>query len=198
MVSKLKRILKKIVKELSAIDDVKLVILYGSFARGDYGPKSDIDLFILITKEDAILINDIQNKIINLEEKIGRSIQPVIRTEKELKKTDTGLIQNILQEGKLLYLKEPFEISAADITKQKPYVIYTFRLNSLDQKTKAKFNRELYTRTKEKRIYQGLLQKIDGERLSPGCIIVAFDKRNIVEKFFKKYKIKYETKNVWK
>ena len=198
MVSKLKRILKKIVKELSAIDDVKLVILYGSFARGDYGPKSDIDLFILITKEDAILINDIQNKIINLEEKIGRSIQPVIRTEKELKKTDTGLIQNILQEGKLLYLKEPFEISAADITKQKPYVIYTFRLNSLDQKTKAKFNRELYTRTKEKRIYQGLLQKIDGERLSPGCIIVPFDKRNIVEKFFKKYKIKYETKNVWK
>lgn len=198
MVSKLKRILKKIVKELSAIDDVKLVILYGSFARGDYGPKSDIDLFILITKEDAILINDIQNKIINLEEKIGRSIQPVIRTEKELKKTDTGLIQNILQEGKLLYLKEPFEISAADITKQKPYVIYTFRLNSLDQKTKAKFNRELYTRTKEKRIYQGLLQKIDGERLSPGCIIVPFDKRNIVEKFFKKYKIKYETRNVWK
>jgi len=198
LVSKLKRILKKIVKELSAIDDVKLVILYGSFARGDYGPKSDIDLFILITKEDAILINDIQNKIINLEEKIGRSIQPVIRTEKELKKTDTGLIQNILQEGKLLYLKEPFEISAADITKQKPYVIYTFRLNSLDQKTKAKFNRELYTRTKEKRIYQGLLQKIDGERLSPGCIIVPFDKRNIVEKFFKKYKIKYETRNVWK
>ena len=96
-----------------------------------------------------------------------------------------------MQEGKLLYLKEPFEISAADITKQKPYVIYTFRLNSLDQKTKAKFNRELYTRTKEKRIYQGLLQKIDGERLSPGCIIVPFDKRNIVEKFFKKYKIKY-------
>jgi len=42
------------------------------------------------------------------------------------------------------------------------------------------------------------LQKIDGERLSPGCIIVPFDKRNIVEKFFKKYKIKYETKNVWK
>ena len=82
----MKRILKKIVKELSAIDDVKLVILYGSFARGDYGPKSDIDLFILITKEDAILINDIQNKIINLEEKIGRSVQPVIRTEKELKK----------------------------------------------------------------------------------------------------------------
>jgi len=142
----LKRIFKRIVKELSVISDIKLIILYGSFARGDYGPKSDIDLLIITTKPKSL--NEIQNKIIGIEEKIGKGIQPIIRTEKELKKTDIGLVQNLLQEGKLLYLKEPFEISASEITKQKPYVIYTFQLNSLNQKTKAKFNRELYTRTK--------------------------------------------------
>jgi len=195
-VSKLKRIFKKIVKELSVISDTKLIILYGSFARGDYGPKSDIDLFILTTKQKTL--NEIQNKIISIEEKIGKSIQPTIRTEKELKKTDIGLLQNLLQEGKLLYLKEPFEISVSEITKQKPYVIYTFELNSLNQKTKAKFNRELYARTKEKHVYQGLLQEIGGQKLSPGCIIIPFDKKNIVEKFFRRYKIKYEAKNVWK
>ena len=194
--SKLKRIFKKIVKELSVISDIKLIILYGSFARGDYGPKSDIDLFILTTKPKTL--NEVQNEIISIEEKIGKSIQPIIRTEKELKKTDIGLVQNLLQEGKLLYLKEPFEISASEITKQKPYVIYTFQLNSLNQKTKAKFNRELYTRTKEKHVYQGLLQKIGGQRFSPGCIIIPFDKKNMVEKFFRRYKIKYEAKNVWK
>jgi len=195
-VSKLKRIFKRIVKEFSVISDIKLIILYGSFARGDYGPKSDIDLFILTTKPKTL--NEVQNEIISIEEKIGKSIQPIIRTEKELKKTDIGLVQNLLQEGKLLYLKEPFEISASEITKQKPYVIYTFQLNSLNQKTKAKFNRELYTRTKEKHVYQGLLQKIGGQRFSPGCIIIPFDKKNMVEKFFRRYKIKYEAKNVWK
>jgi len=195
-VSKLKRILKRIVNELSVISDIKLIILYGSFARGDYGPKSDIDLFILTTKQRTL--NEIQNKIIGIEEEIGKSIQPTIRTEKELKKTDIGLLQNLLQEGKILYLKEPFEISASEITKQKPYVIYTFELNSLNQKTKAKFNRELYTRTKEKHVYQGLLQEIGGQRLSPGCIIIPFNKRNIVEKFFRRYKIKYAAENVWK
>ncbi len=194
--SKLKRIFKRIVKELSVISDIKLIILYGSFARGDYGPKSDIDLLIITTKPKSL--NEIQNKIIGIEEKIGKGIQPIIRTEKELKKTDIGLVQNLLQEGKLLYLKEPFEISASEITKQKPYVIYTFQLNSLNQKTKAKFNRELYTRTKKKHVYQGLLQKIGGQRFSPGCIIIPFDKKNIVEKFFRRYKIKYEAKNVWK
>jgi len=194
-VSKLKRILKKIVRELSVINDIKLIILYGSFARGDYGPKSDIDLLILTTKPDTI--NEIQNEIVSIEEKIGKNIQPTIRTERELKKTDTGLIQNILQEGKLLYLKEPLEIPATQITKQRPYIIYTFQLDSLDQKTKAKFNRELYTRTKEKRVYQGLLQKIGGEKLSPGCIIIPFDKKNIAEKFFRKYKIGYKARNIW-
>ena len=114
-----------------------------------------------------------------------------------MKKTDIGLLQNLLQEGKILYLKEPFEISASEITKQKPYVIYTFQLNSLNQKTKAKFNRELYTRTKEKHVYQGLLQEIGGQRFSPGCIIIPFNKRNIVEKFFRRYKIKYAAENVW-
>jgi len=195
-VSKLKRILKRIVNELSVISDIKLIILYGSFARGDYGPKSDIDLLIITTKPKSL--NEIQNKIIGIEEKIGKSIQPIIRTEKELKKTDIGLLQKLLQEGKLLYLKEPFEMSASEITKQKPYVIYIFQLNSLNQKTKAKFNRELYTRTKKKHVYEGLLQKIGGQRFSPGCIIIPFDKKNIVEKFFRRYKIKYEAKNVWK
>ena len=70
--------LKKIVKELSTINDIKLIILYGSFARGDYGPKSDLDLFILTTRQETM--NSIQDKIIDIEEKIGKSIQPTVRT----------------------------------------------------------------------------------------------------------------------
>ena len=103
----------------------------------------------------------------------------------------------MLQEGKLLYLREPLEIPAAKITKQKPCLIYTFNLNTLDQKTKAKFNRELYARAKEKYTYQGLLQEIGGEKLSPGCIIAPFSQKNTVQKFFNKYKITYEAKKIW-
>jgi len=39
----MKRILNKIAKALSAIEDVKAVVLYGSFARGEYTSRSDID-----------------------------------------------------------------------------------------------------------------------------------------------------------
>lgn len=139
----------------------------------------------------------IQVAIIRIEEKIGKNIQPTIRTEEEFRKTDSGLLQNLLREGKILFLRDFYEISAVELLKQKPYMIYSFRINSLSQRNKAKFNREFYSRTKKKYEYQGLLQKLGGEKMTPGCIIVPFGKRVFLEKFFNKYKIKFESKNIW-
>ena len=94
----MKRILNKIAKALSAIEDVKAVVLYGSFARGEYTSRSDIDLLILTTEKKTSEV--VQDKVIQLEQETGRNIQPTIRTLEELQKTDTGLLQNIFQEGK--------------------------------------------------------------------------------------------------
>lgn len=187
---------KNIVKQLSTIDDVKTIIVYGSFARGDYGPKSDIDLFMLTTKPETT--EKIQDSVMELESKIGRGIQPTIRTEKELKKTDTGLLQNVFQEGKIVYLREPLDISVSSLLKQRPYVIYTFQLNNLSQKNKARFNRELYKRTHEKYAYKGFLQEIGGEKLSSGCVLISYNKKKRIEKFFNKFKVKYELMKIWR
>ena len=125
----MKKILKKIVKELSVIEDIKAVVLYGSLARGEYTSRSDIDLFILTTENKTQ--KEIQEKVIQLESEIGRNIQPTIRTIAELQKTDTGLLQNIFQEGKVLFLREPADIPSAILLQQKPYLIYTFQISSL-------------------------------------------------------------------
>jgi len=194
-VRKLQKIFKKIVQELSKINEVKLIILYGSYARGDFGPKSDIDLFILVSRNNVL--ENVQNAIIRIEEKTGKSIQPTIRTEEEFKKTDSGLLQNLLREGKILFLHGFHEISAVELLKQKPFIIYSFRINLLSQRKKAKFNREFYSRAKKNYAYRGLLQKLGGERLASGCILIPFRKRNLLEKFFKKYKIEFESKNIW-
>jgi len=191
----LQRNFKQISRELSLLREIRLVILYGSYARGDYGPKSDVDLFILTSKSNAV--EKIHNAIIRIEDKIGKRIQPTIRTGEEFEKTDSGLLQNLLREGKILFLRDFHEISAVTLLKQKPFVIYSFKINSLSQKNKAKFNREFYSRTKRKYEYRGLLQKLGGEKLASGCIMIPFRERNGMEKIFKKYKIKYETKNIW-
>ena len=191
----MQKMFREIAKELSSIAEVRLVILYGSYARGDFGPKSDVDLFILASKGGAA--EKIQDAIIRIEERIGKSIQPAIRTGEEFRKTDSGLLQNILREGKILFLRDFLEIPAVQLLKQKPYAVYTFQLNSLTQKSKAKFNREFYSRTKEKYEYKGLLHQLSGEKLASGCVFIPFAKKAELEKFFKKNKISYASKNVW-
>jgi len=192
----MKRMLKKITKELSKIEDIKAVILYGSLARGEFTSRSDVDLFILTTKDK--IQKEIHDKVIDLESEIGRNIQPTIRTISELQKTDTGLLQNIFQEGKILYLREPSDIPSAILLQQKPYLIYSFQINSLLQKEKARFNRQLYKQTRKEYKYKGLLQEIGGQKLSAGCVMIPYEQKEKIEKFFKKFKVKFEQLKVWK
>ncbi|MCD6521317.1 nucleotidyltransferase domain-containing protein [Candidatus Calescamantes bacterium] len=191
-----KRILKTISRELSRLKEVVGVILFGSYARGDYGARSDIDLFILV--DNSANKEKIEDTIIKLENKISRSIQPTIRTKKELKQTDTGLLQNIFQEGKVLYLREPLEIESALLLKQRPYVLFTFELKNLSQKEKAKFDRKLYPHAIHGYKYPGLLQKIGGEKLSSGCVLVPFKEREKMEKIFRNFKVKFNEIKIWK
>ena len=192
----MRREISRIVKVLSAIENIKAVILYGSFARGDYSSRSDIDLFILTAKKGDI--RDIEDKIIELENQIGRNIQPTIRTTKELQNTDTGLLQNIFQEGKVIYLKEQTELPSAMLLKQKPYLIYSFQISKLSQNEKAKFNSELYGRVKGKHKYKGVLEEVGGQKLSSGCIIIPYTAKQVIEKFLKKYKAKFSWVKVWR
>jgi len=192
----MKRILKKIAKELSKVEDVKAVILYGSLARGEFTSRSDVDLFILTTEDKTQ--KEIHDKVIELESEIGRNIQPTIRTIVELQKTDTGLLQNIFQEGKILYLREPSDIPSAILLKQKPYLIYSFQISSLSQKDKARFNRQLYEQTRKGYNYKGLLKEIGGQKLSAGCVMISYERKEKIEKFLKKFKVKFEQLKVWK
>jgi predicted nucleotidyltransferase len=192
----MKRVLREIAKELSKMESIRAVILYGSFARGEYTPRSDIDLLILTT--DKKTQKEIQDRIIVLESKTNRSIQPTIRTINQLKKTDTGLLQNIFQEGKILYIKEPEDIPSAALLQQKPYLIYVFRMSGLGQKDKAKFNKCLYGQKVRRYDYQGVLKQIGGKKLSAGCVIVPYIRKGEIEKLFRKFKVEFEPFKVWK
>lgn len=190
------RFYKKIAKALSAVNDVRAVILYGSFARGEETPRSDIDILILVSEKKTI--EPAQDIIITLEREIGRSIQPTIRTIKELEKTDNGLLKNIFQEGKILYLKEPADIPSSLLISQKQQIIYTFQITKLLQKDKVRFNNEFYGRRKGKYSYKGILNELGGQKLSPGCVLMPISARQKVEKYFKRLKIAFEATKIWK
>jgi len=190
-----KLILNKIVNLLSKVKEVKVIMLYGSFARGEYTSRSDIDIFVIISKN---VKEQIEEKVIELENIVNKRIQPTIRTEKQIKSMDSGLLQNIFQEGKILFLREYFDFPVSFLLKQKPFVIYKFDISNLKQNKKAEFNRELYGYKDKKYSYEGLIHKAKGTRLSSGSIIVPFGSKKRIEKFFIKSRIKFEEINVWK
>ncbi len=190
------RTLRKIAKGLSEIEDVKAIVLYGSFARKESTSRSDVDLFILTTGEETV--KKVHDKVIELENATGQTIQPTVRSIKELQKTDTGLLQNIFQEGKVLYLKEAPELPSAILLEQKPHLIYSFQLNKLGQNKKAQFNSVFYGRMKDKYRYKGFLDEINGQKLSAGCVIIPYTEKRMIEKFFRRFKIKFKQVKVWK
>ena len=84
MPNKIDKIIKKFISQVSDLigDRLKKVILYGSYARGDYNKSSDVDIMILTDLNDKE-IEDYRDKIsdiaFNIELDKEIYISPIIK-----------------------------------------------------------------------------------------------------------------------
>lgn len=98
-------IVDKIVREIQP----EKIILFGSYARGDFNRDSDLDLFIVVEdgKESSRLI---RRKIDALLWGRRFPVDLVVRKEKEIERNfrakNPFYIHNIFKDGKVLYEKE--------------------------------------------------------------------------------------------
>jgi predicted nucleotidyltransferase len=92
--------------KLKEVEPSAIVILYGSFARGDNHEGSDIDLLILIEGESAN--REVQKRIkyplYEIEFETGQLISPLVfaRKDWETRHRMTPFFDNISREGILL------------------------------------------------------------------------------------------------
>lgn len=99
-------IMRRIKSSLNTTEPEATVILFGSYARGDYKNDSDIDLLILLDK-DKITHADakrIAYPLYDIEFETGKIISPLILSKKrwETKHRITPFYKNILKEGVVL------------------------------------------------------------------------------------------------
>jgi uncharacterized protein len=106
MVMSTDQILKQIKDSVYATDPGATLILYGSYARGDYDSESDIDILVLLDK-DKITFDDrkrISYPLYNIELDIERHISPRIytKTNWDNRLPVSPFYQNVRQDGILL------------------------------------------------------------------------------------------------
>jgi uncharacterized protein len=79
-------ILHEIKRRVAEVEPNAQVLLYGSYARGEQGPDSDIDLLILLPEGDRVGYDEgmrIKSPLYDLERHSGKLISPLVYTRKE-------------------------------------------------------------------------------------------------------------------
>ncbi len=152
--------LTELKKELPKIKEVLAVILFGSFARGDYSFRhSDIDLMIFLDKEqkDSSLEQKIQQKIITLS--VGKGISPhTVFQYKKVEEEDKSLLITIGREGKVVFARSTIVISH-NLMGLIPYVLIRFDTTGCPPTTKNKLQRFLYGYTINGKKYKGIVDE---------------------------------------
>lgn len=96
----------KIVETLLNTFQVKKIVLFGSYARGDFDPEySEIDLLIVANTEKKFLE---RIRIVRDTTEGVPFVNPLVYTENEYRdliKEGEGFIEEALEEGKLIYEK---------------------------------------------------------------------------------------------
>lgn len=87
---------------------LKKVILFGSYARGDYDEESDVDIMLMIDDDESRL-NKYDNELTHIEVNINLDnnivIIPILMSEKKFKKYAdvVPFYKNVVNEGVILY-----------------------------------------------------------------------------------------------
>ncbi len=98
-------ILQLIKKSVSVTDPGATLILYGSYARGDFSADSDIDVLVLIDK-DKVTMDDrkrISSSLYSIELETGIIISPFLSSKKAWATHKiTPFYENVIREGIVL------------------------------------------------------------------------------------------------
>ena len=90
--------LLEISSSFSNIKGITKIYLFGSYAKLIYTKKSDIDLAVILEKEDKELVNKLKKSIKKIEKKYDKNVEPHFFEKKDMGQKDP-LINEILRNG---------------------------------------------------------------------------------------------------
>lgn len=98
---KARKLVEEYAKLVIQAMNVNKIILYGSYARGDYRKDSDIDVAVIVPRS-SISKNILEDmaKLFKLRRNISNDIEPVLIIDEE---DPSGFLENITEYGEVVY-----------------------------------------------------------------------------------------------
>jgi predicted nucleotidyltransferase len=185
-----------------AIPELTGVILYGSTARETAESRSDIDVLVIIEKENIMECRRIIAQIITgieSEFNLKRDIKPLLTN---LKDVDADFLKNVFQEGVILYGKMLLSPGGLRL---KHYTLLTYDLKGGSKSKKVKVSRMVHGYSGYKKIkgkeykytYPGIIDQYDANLVSPSTLIIP---KKSSDKFIyelKKLGVSVQTFDIW-
>jgi len=183
--------IERIVNKMRRVHGVISVVLFGSYARGDYDEGSDVDLLVIFSDKSAL--NKGLKKIYRVTSKSYLFTQVIGLTLDELK--SSPLFESALRDGKVYYAKE--NVKTLLTQTHKPYALVTYSTANLKPKERVVFTQKLEGRGKGKYRYEGLIHKIGGYKVGKGVVMVLLEKLKVLTDFLEEKKVTYVVRYVW-
>lgn len=89
-------------EEVKKYLSVKMIILFGSYAKGKGSATSDIDIAVVVDKFTGDYLKT-SAELFNLVRRVDKKIEPVLLS---MKNNKSGFLERILKEGRIIYKSE--------------------------------------------------------------------------------------------
>ena len=193
------KLIEKIAKKLKDYPNLKAVVLYGSYARGEAAYDSDIDLLIVLNiKKPVYELKNILKIVRQVDKENKISLQLT-----NLKDGNYSFYQKVLREGKVLIGK--FDAGINEL-KLQPYKVINYDLSSLKPAVKVKVSKRVNGSLTKKRVrgqvkeykYKGLKDDKGVIVLPNSSVLLPEETANGFIQFLDINNVKYRQFNVWK
>jgi predicted nucleotidyltransferase len=179
------------VETLSTLPGLVSIVLYGSYSRGDFGAKSDVDIYVLF---DEVKNAKAAESIITKQTALSRSfMKPIVDSIDKISETQPSLLQSIFAEGQVLYWKGLKGFRASKFLDLAPWLIFTYELGSMPPAKKAMVAYVLYG----KKGRGGLINEAQGRKLGRAAFMIPKASEEKIVAFLRKHRIQFEIFEVW-
>lgn len=180
--------LSSLTEEVSSINEVIAIILFGSVARGDYDEYSDYDLLVVFKDRESMW-----RRWDELFQKVGRLNLLVHLIPKSLDEFIGGeptFLGEVFKHGKLLYSKYPFQSFLVPFN-LKRVMLLTYSMRRLRQEDKMRLLYKLYGKKGARNT--GLVNRLGGLKIGEGCIIMLEENAETVLKVLREHGVEVKS-----